>query len=78
VVNDLYSSVIGLQQNGKSATFRFFLNPGVTWLWVGGALMVLAGIAAALPSWRRRRRKPEPRGGSNPTENRELVETGAN
>jgi cytochrome c-type biogenesis protein CcmF len=78
VVNDLYSSVIGLQQNGKSATFRFFLNPGITWLWVGGALMVLAGIAAAMPSWRRRRRRPGPRGGTNTTENRELVETGAN
>jgi cytochrome c-type biogenesis protein CcmF len=73
VINDLYSSVIGLEQNGKSATFRFFLNPGVTWLWVGGALMVLAGLTAALPA-RRRRRPDEPK----PTATREPVETGAN
>ena len=26
---------------GASATFRLYLNPGVFWLWVGGAVMVL-------------------------------------
>ncbi|HEX3592326.1 MAG TPA: cytochrome c-type biogenesis CcmF C-terminal domain-containing protein [Pseudonocardiaceae bacterium] len=78
VVNDLYASVIGLEQNGKSATFRFFLNPGVTWLWVGGALMVLAGIAAAWPSGRRRKPRSPASDEQKPTDNRELVETGAN
>jgi cytochrome c-type biogenesis protein CcmF len=76
VFKDLYSSVIGLQQNGKSATLRFFINPGVTWIWVGGAIMVLFGLIAALPGGRRRRQKPtgEPRSGDT----KELVETGAN
>ena len=78
VVRDLYSSVIGLQDNGASATFRFFLNPGTTWLWTGGAIMVLAGVAAAWPARRRRRRRDAPAGGQPESSTRELVETGAN
>jgi cytochrome c-type biogenesis protein CcmF len=56
---DLYASVIGLQDNGGSATFRFYKTPGVNLLWLGGALMVLAGVAAAWPA-RPRRRLPGP------------------
>src|SRR5207249_1337235 len=34
VLKDLYASVIGFEgDSGEQATFRFFLNPGVTWLW---------------------------------------------
>src|SRR4051794_23942285 len=46
VVWDLYASVIGLQQNGRSATFRLYHNPGVNGLWLGALLMVLGGIIA--------------------------------
>jgi cytochrome c-type biogenesis protein CcmF len=77
LVRDLYASVIGLQQNGKSATFRFYLNPGVTWLWVGGVLMVLSGLGAALPG-RRRRTSSGPVTPAEQTDTREPVETGAN
>ena len=52
---DLYSSVVALQDNGRSATFRFYRNPGVNWLWLGGAVMVLGGLAAAWPG-----RRPRP------------------
>jgi cytochrome c-type biogenesis protein CcmF len=55
VVWDLYASVISLQDNGSSATFRFYRNPGVNWLWFGGAVMALAGLAAAWPGRRPRR-----------------------
>ena len=52
--HDLYASVIGFEgEGGEQATFRFFLNPGVTWLWVGGAVMALGGLMAAWPSRRR-------------------------
>lgn len=50
---DLYASVIGVDKNGAQATFRFFLNPGVTWLWFGGVIMVLGGLLAAWPARRR-------------------------
>jgi cytochrome c-type biogenesis protein CcmF len=46
VVWDLYASVIGLQQNGRSATFRLYHNPGVNGLWLGALLMVLGGMIA--------------------------------
>jgi cytochrome c-type biogenesis protein CcmF len=49
---DLYVSVLGFDENGQRATFRFLLNPGVSWLWAGGATMALGGLLAA---WPRRR-----------------------
>ena len=50
---DLYASVIGLQDNGRSATFRLYHNPGVSLLWLGGGLMALAGATALWPARRR-------------------------
>ena len=49
LLKDLYASVIGFDDRGQRATFRFFLNPGVTWLWVGGAIMALGGLLALWP-----------------------------
>jgi cytochrome c-type biogenesis protein CcmF len=46
VVWDLYASVIGLEENGRSATFRLYHNPGVNGLWLGALLMVLGGAVA--------------------------------
>jgi cytochrome c-type biogenesis protein CcmF len=54
VLRDLYASVISLQDDGNSATFRFYRNPGITWLWIGGAVMALGCAAAAWPARRRR------------------------
>jgi len=54
---DVYVSVLGFDQNGQSATFRVLLNPGVSWLWVGGVTMALGGLLAA---WPRRQRAAEP------------------
>jgi cytochrome c-type biogenesis protein CcmF len=50
VLKDLYSSLVGLEGGGKLATLRVFLNPGVLWLWVGGAVMALGGLFALWPS----------------------------
>ncbi len=75
VVWDLYASVISLQHNGSSATFRFYRNPGVNWLWLGGLVMALGGIAAAWPS--RRRRPPGDKPGAGPAREQAAVEVGA-
>ena len=56
VLRDLYASVTAFDQGGRDATFRFFLNPGVMWLWVGGAIIAFGGILAAWPG----RRRPAP------------------
>jgi len=55
VLKDLYSSVLGFETSGHRATFRFFLNPGVMWVWVGAGVMALGGLLAAWPVRRRRR-----------------------
>ncbi len=61
VLKDLYSSVLGFQ--GSKATLRFFLNPGVVWVWVGAGMMAIGGLLAAWPS-RRRRFVPDDTAGS--------------
>jgi cytochrome c-type biogenesis protein CcmF len=65
VVWDLYASVIGLQQNGRSATFRLYRNPGVNWVWLGALVMVLGGLLAGWPG--RSRRRPTGSTGSSAT-----------
>jgi cytochrome c-type biogenesis protein CcmF len=75
IVWDLYASLISLQDNGGSATFRFYHNPGVNWLWAGGLVMALGGAAAAWPG--RRRRKPGDDKGAGATAQRTAVEVGA-
>jgi cytochrome c-type biogenesis protein CcmF len=55
LVWDTYASVIALQDNGGSATFRVYRTPGVNWLWLGALLMVLGGIGAVWPTRRRAR-----------------------
>jgi cytochrome c-type biogenesis protein CcmF len=75
IVWDLYASVISLQGNGGSATFRFYRNPGVNWLWFGGLVMALGGAAAAWPG--RRRRNPGGNQGTAPARGRTAVEAGA-
>jgi cytochrome c-type biogenesis protein CcmF len=46
---DLYVSVQSLTARGRSATFHMYLNPGVFWLWVGGAIIAVGGIVALWP-----------------------------
>jgi cytochrome c-type biogenesis protein CcmF len=55
---DFYSSVLAF--DGQGATFRFFLNPGVLWLWVGIAIVALGGLLAAWPRGRRPVTLPRP------------------
>jgi cytochrome c-type biogenesis protein CcmF len=68
VFRDFYVSLIGFDGDGERATFRFFINPGVTWLWVGGAIVALGGLLAAWPAARRTRAPRMPL-----IEDRELV-----
>jgi cytochrome c-type biogenesis protein CcmF len=60
VFKDVYSSLIGVDPGGNRATFRFFLNPGVMWLWVGGFVVAVGGLLAAWPVRRRRQEAPSP------------------
>jgi cytochrome c-type biogenesis protein CcmF len=75
LVWDLYASLISLQDNGGTATFRLYRNPGVNWLWFGGLVMALGGAGAAWPT--RRRRNTGVSQGAGPVAERTAVETGA-
>jgi len=47
-LSDLYLSLVSVDAQG--AAFRFFVNPGVGLLWLGGAVMALGGVVAAWPT----------------------------
>jgi cytochrome c-type biogenesis protein CcmF len=44
---DLYLSLVSVDERG--AAFRFYVNPGIGLLWLGGAVMALGGVVAAWP-----------------------------
>ena len=61
VIRDLYTSVIAFGADGERATFRFFMNPGVFWIWVGGTIILLGGLTALWPARKTRSTAdPEP------------------
>jgi cytochrome c-type biogenesis protein CcmF len=54
---DLYVTLTNVDPTGDVATFRFARYPFVSWLWVGGGILVLGGLLAAWPA-RHRPRQP--------------------
>lgn len=52
---DLYAVLEGLDENG-AATFQFFVNPLVGWIWAGGWMMLFGTVVAMLPAFRRQQR----------------------
>jgi cytochrome c-type biogenesis protein CcmF len=66
---DLYASLVTVE-NDTRASFRFFVNPGIGLLWLGGAVMALGGVVAAWPT---RPRAASPRRRERLAERREEV-----
>jgi cytochrome c-type biogenesis protein CcmF len=56
-MRDLYASLVSVDPAG--VTLRFFVNPGIGLLWLGGSVTAAGGIVAAWPS-RIRRTSPIP------------------
>lgn len=52
---DLYVILIGWDDDGATA-FKVLVNPLVSWLWIGGTVMVLGGLIAFWPERRKRDR----------------------
>ena len=46
---DLYVVLNGWQDEAASATFSFFLNPLMIWLWIGGVILVFGTLVALWP-----------------------------
>ncbi len=55
-VADVYVVLAGTNSDG-SASFRIFVNPLVSWIWAGGAIIV---VGVVLGNAGRRRDVPEP------------------
>ena len=52
---DLYASLVSIDLADPTATVRFFVNPGIGLLWLGGAVIAFGGLVAAWPGLRRER-----------------------
>jgi len=46
---DLYLALVGLGEDGR-ASFRILVNPLMSWLWIGGALLLVGTITALWPA----------------------------
>jgi len=49
---DLYVVLASLDEDGR-ASFELVLNPLISWLWIGGALLLVGAVLAAWPTRRR-------------------------
>lgn len=52
---DLYVILGKVGQDGRTATVKALINPMVSWIWLGGAVMAVGGLIAL---WPERSRKP--------------------
>ncbi|MFM1848407.1 MAG: cytochrome c-type biosis protein CcmF [Pseudomonadota bacterium] len=52
VREDLYLVLAGLDDSGKRAAFKVFINPLQIWLWVGAIIMIIGTVIVALPQSR--------------------------
>jgi cytochrome c-type biogenesis protein CcmF len=46
---DLYLSLLRIDEDTGKVAIRAYREPMVSWLWIGGALVVLGGLVAAWP-----------------------------
>ncbi len=69
-MTDLYASLVTVDPAGPTATFRFFVVPGIGFLWLGGLVTALGGLVAAWPDGRRPTSSPR---AAEPSARREEV-----
>jgi cytochrome c-type biogenesis protein CcmF len=49
VVEDVYAVLAGWDEGGKTASFKIFINPLMSWMWAGGIVMMIGVLIAAWP-----------------------------
>lgn len=69
LTEDLYVILAGVNENG-SATFRFYVNPLVSWIWIGGVIFVLGALICLWYEPHGKRTRPAPSGRTVETEAR--------
>ena len=48
-VEDVYVVLAGFDNMGETAAFKVFINPLMSWMWLGGLVMILGVLIAAWP-----------------------------
>mgnify|MGYP003378005385 FL=1 len=63
---DLYVVLAGWEGTGESASFKVYVNPLMSWMWIGGMVMILGTLLALWPHQKESERvavtAPAPRG----------------
>ncbi len=49
---DLYVILSAFERNGSSATIKVLINPMISWIWIGGVVILLGVVVAVLPERR--------------------------
>jgi cytochrome c-type biogenesis protein CcmF len=49
VVEDVYAVLAGWDNMGETASFKVFVNPLMSWMWVGGIVMMIGVLISAWP-----------------------------
>ncbi len=49
---DLYVILSSFERDGSSATIKVLINPMISWIWIGGAVILLGVVVAVLPERR--------------------------
>jgi cytochrome c-type biogenesis protein CcmF len=49
---DLYVILSSFERDGSSATIKVLINPMISWIWIGGGVIVLGVLVAVLPERR--------------------------
>jgi cytochrome c-type biogenesis protein CcmF len=49
---DLYVILSAFERDGSSATIKVLINPMISWIWIGGVIILLGVIVAVLPERR--------------------------
>jgi cytochrome c-type biogenesis protein CcmF len=66
LAEDLYVVLAGWEGTGETASFKVYVNPMMSWMWIGGVVMLLGTLAAVWPHQKETERvlvpEPTPRG----------------
>ncbi len=49
LAEDLYVVLAGWENAGQTASFKVYVNPLMSWMWIGGVVMILGTLAALWP-----------------------------
>lgn len=49
LLEDVYVVLAGWEDGGQTASFKVFVNPLMSWMWIGGLVMMLGVLVSAWP-----------------------------